>query len=287
MEIFKRSDHPNPRSLDGRLARGALVALYPGILVPAAQPITLNVLTEAARLVDPDVIIVGEGARLLGWAAQEAVDAGREFSMPSPLEVATVRQSRGESGHLKFVQRRVPESFIVDRGALRFTTPELTAVDLIPQRGAEVVDEVLRLAGSKSAASLALMWEAFSSTPGRRGNRHRHRILHSSRDRPWSQAERQLHGFLRSWGYSGWVANHHVYLGKQHWFIDVAFPKQRVALEFDSREFHSGADAFERDREKLNELEVADWRTLQITWKLMQNPARIRRWLRVILPPTE
>ncbi len=284
MEIIKRRNHPNPRSLDRMMERGTLVPLYPGIFMPVGQPITLNTLTGAALMVDADVIVLGEGARLLGWAAQEAVDAGRDIPLPVPLELATVRHPKGKSDYLNFVRRRVPDSFIVDRGEVRFTSPELTAVDLIPQRGADVVHEVLRLAGNESAASLALMWEALDATPGRRGNNHRRRILHSSRDRPWSEAERQLHGFLRSWGYTGWVANYHLYLGKQHWFIDVAFPGDRVALEFDSLDFHLRADAFEHDRVKLNELEVAEWRTLQITWKLMQEPRRIKRWLQSILP---
>lgn len=286
VELFRRSDHPNPRRLDGRLARGALVSVYPGILIPACQPITLNVLTEAARLVDPDAIVVGEGARLLGWAAREASAAGVDVAVPSPLVLATARRPRGSS-HLDFVRRKIPESFVVDRGEVRFTAPEFTAVDLIPERGADVVDEVLRLAGARSAVSLALMWQALEATPHRGGNIARRRVLHSSRGQPWSEAERMLHGHLRRWGITGWEANHHVHLGGHHWFLDVAFPKERVGLEFDSLDFHLGAEAFERDREKLNELEAAGWRMLQITWKLMQEPRRVKRWLQSILPTPE
>ncbi|MDO5498789.1 MAG: DUF559 domain-containing protein [Propionibacteriaceae bacterium] len=204
-----------------------------------------------------------------------------------PLNLATQRRLRGSSQHLSFARRQIPEEFIVDRGEVRFTSPEFTAVDLIPDRGADVVDEVLRLAGGRSAPSLAMMHAALAATPHRRGNDRRRRVLHSSRGRPWSEAERQLHVLLRRWRLAGWEANYHVFLGGRSWFVDVAFPQARAALEFDSREFHLIAKAFETDREKLNELEAAGWRVLQLTWAMLQNPDRIRRWLRAILPAPE
>lgn len=38
----------------------------------------------------------------------------------------------------------------------------------------------------------------------------------------------------------------------------------------DGRAFHSSDEAFERDRERRNDLEVAGWMVLNVTWKALR-----------------
>lgn len=242
------------------------------MLAPADLPLDVGALVRAALLVDPDAIVVGAGARSLGWAGTPVM----------PLELASSLNLRASTPYLRFTQRVIPPEFVVDRGQVRLTTPEFTAVDLIPRMGGDVVDEVLRMAGDRGPEALALMWDALRAQPNRRGNAERRRLLHASRGRPWSGAERQLHALLRSWGYHDWEANHCVVLSGRTWFIDVAFPASRVALEFDSWQHHGSRQAFENDRLKANELRAADWKVLQITWSTL-NKAHLRRWLRRML----
>jgi very-short-patch-repair endonuclease len=63
------------------------------------------------------------------------------------------------------------------------------------------------------------------------------------------------------------------------WFIarvDLAYPERKIAIELDGRAFHSDAEAFERDRERQNQLVLRGWTVLRFTWKqLLDEPGRI------------
>ena len=49
--------------------------------------------------------------------------------------------------------------------------------------------------------------------------------------------------------------------------IDLAYPDEMIAIEYDSWEFHRGRTAFDGDRARGNELEVRDWCVLRFTSK--------------------
>jgi very-short-patch-repair endonuclease len=49
--------------------------------------------------------------------------------------------------------------------------------------------------------------------------------------------------------------------------LDLAFVRQRVGLELDSRRYHLNASAFEHDRQRQNRLELAGWMVLRYTWQ--------------------
>lgn len=72
--------------------------------------------------------------------------------------------------------------------------------------------------------------------------------------------------------------------GRQR-FIDLAYPEQKLALEYDGVEPHTTPEAFVRDRIRQNELVELGWRVLRYTWSdLTQTPwsvtSQIRRMLR-------
>lgn len=49
--------------------------------------------------------------------------------------------------------------------------------------------------------------------------------------------------------------------------FDAAYPNLRVAIEWDSRRWHSLVDAFERDRQRDRTAAVHGWYVLRFTWK--------------------
>jgi very-short-patch-repair endonuclease len=55
--------------------------------------------------------------------------------------------------------------------------------------------------------------------------------------------------------------------------VDALWPQQRLAAELDSWEFHRHRAAFERDRARDAALQVADYRTIRITNRRMNNEA--------------
>jgi hypothetical protein len=47
--------------------------------------------------------------------------------------------------------------------------------------------------------------------------------------------------------------------------IDLAYPVERIAIEYDGWDFHSTRAAFDRDRARANELELLGWTVLRFT----------------------
>jgi hypothetical protein len=53
--------------------------------------------------------------------------------------------------------------------------------------------------------------------------------------------------------------------------VDLAYPSRKIAIELDSRRYHLGAGAFERDRARQNQLELRGWLVLRFTWQTYVN----------------
>ncbi|GJM37622.1 MAG: hypothetical protein DHS20C19_09890 [Acidimicrobiales bacterium] len=75
----------------------------------------------------------------------------------------------------------------------------------------------------------------------------------------------------------------------QHFRIDLAYPEQRVLLEYDGYREHIGAEQFERDRRRQNALVLAGWTVLRFTKSDVRSrpewvAAEIRRALGLRLP---
>ena len=49
------------------------------------------------------------------------------------------------------------------------------------------------------------------------------------------------------------------------YYVDIAFPKAKLVVEIDGREFHEGPEPFEQDRLRQNDLVNAGWRILRFT----------------------
>jgi very-short-patch-repair endonuclease len=58
--------------------------------------------------------------------------------------------------------------------------------------------------------------------------------------------------------------------------VDVAFPKQMVAIEVDGWAFHSDPEAFAIDRKRQNAIALLGWQVLRFTWlDLVEYPQRV------------
>lgn len=66
--------------------------------------------------------------------------------------------------------------------------------------------------------------------------------------------------------------------------VDALWPRQRLAVELDSWEFHRHRAAFERDRARDTALQIAGYRTIRITHRRIHDePAHVARQLRELL----
>ena len=202
-------------------------------------------------------------AVVLGAAAARA-----SFWPDAPLrtiDVAAATRLARRQGYA-FSRRHIPAELVVERAGLRYTAPALTAIDLATFECADAIDIALRT----RAATLGGMYEALRLTPNRAGNLQRLELLIDSRNEPWSAAERVAHRILRAAGLTGWKTNFPVFLEGRLYYIDIAFPHLKLAIEIDGRLHEEDEDLFESDRWRQNALVADGWRVLRFTWQMLQ-----------------
>lgn len=255
-------------SIRRMLRNGELSALLPGVFTATGQSADFTVRMQAVRLRDPNAVFTGMTAAHLLWATKAP-----------PVLTATGRV-RTDRAWVSLSRRTVDPAWVVQHRGFACTAPELTAIDLIPETGADYVDLLLRKAGGRGAETLGRMWEAHYAHGDRPGNLLREAVLAESRHLPWSEAERRAHTQLREAGIRGWVTNHRVVIDGRSYFLDVAFPGLLLVLEVDGFENHKSRDSFENDRRRQNDLVAAGWTVLRLTWAMLQNTA----WLTWLAP---
>ena len=66
--------------------------------------------------------------------------------------------------------------------------------------------------------------------------------------------------------------------------FDAAFPQAKLAIEWDSRQWHELAEAFERDRQRDREAMLHGWRVLRFTWSdVTQRPDEVADTVQTML----
>ena len=114
---------------------------------------------------------------------------------------------------------------------------------------------------------------AIARAPGRRGVRKLRRLLASVSDDPpllRSELERRFLDLVRRAGLpcpivNGLVAGHEV---------DFHWPTECLVVETDGRAAHARTGAFERDRRRDLELELAGWHVVRVTWRQLLKDRR-------------
>lgn len=258
-----------PGVVRAAVARKELTAILPGIYARADVAREPLVRMAALRAKWPNTVFTLRSAAGLLWD-------------PRLLSQTVTATGRCRSTVRAFVleDRAIDPEWIVTVHGMRCTNRALTAVDLIPVAGADFVDRVLRDARGQGQAALRGMWQALEDHPSRPGNTLRRSVLRESRDIPWSEAERRAHQMLREAGIMGWRTNYPVVLHGQLYFIDIAFPELRLALEIDGFGYHSDRSVFERDRVRHNDFEDSEWDCYHFTWHTLPTLlTRTRQWV--------
>lgn len=265
--IAPGADKPLGTKLRRMRTQGLAWSPLPGVFAPADQPDDWQTRLLAAHLWAPGLTVVGAAAAKLLWWSECPVERielwGAKRKSPAPW--------------LTVSQACVDPDWIDWHSDIPAAAPALSAVLLAKELGGRAIDEALR----RRAAGIAAMRAALAAIPNQEGNTALRRLLHLSRNEPWSELEREGHRLLDEAGITGWRANHRVVVRGEVFFVDLAFPGLRLAVEFDGYEFHAGRAAFEADRRRQNALVLAGWTVLRFTWTtLPELVSTVRRALR-------
>ena len=255
--LISRREHPSlANTLAWLVRQGKLVSVLPGVYAPPEIAGDVEVLMRAVRFRHPDAVVFAAAAARVSFWPEAPIRA---------IEVAAPTRVASHPGYA-FSRRHIPPELVVERAGLRFTAPALTAIDLATFDCADALDIALRT----RAATLGGMYEALRLTPNRIGNQQRLNLLIDSRNEPWSAAERLAHRVLRAAGITGWKANFPVFVQGCLYYIDIAFPHLRLAIEIDGRLHEEDEDLFESDRWRQNALVADGWRVLRFTWRMLR-----------------
>jgi hypothetical protein len=266
-----------------RLADGRWELLYRSTYritgVPPSQP---QEAMAACLRVGRDSFVVGRTA-----AAAWGLQGGRW----KPPEVATPRRIAA-SRHQIAVRSSTTHSRldVTHLGALPITTPTRSLIDLaggVDERTLELaLDQSLR-SGRVTLPTLASRVAELKAS--RLPGLHNLRSLINDRDPACALRPTELQTLLRRW-LVAWEFPNPVFqfgvtlpdYGRSR--LDFAYPDLLVGLEGDSYEWHSGRDAFERDRARISEYASLGWIIIQTTHREIEHhPDRPARRLRSAL----
>jgi very-short-patch-repair endonuclease len=197
---------------------------------------------------------------------------------PDLIEVTVPRNNHGRIHHGSQLRRRdLDPADVVIRERLRVTAFALTVIEAaVRQRsGAKLMDSALQ-----RHIDLRELWQAHVRNRGRYGAPAARRLLQAASDGARSEAERLLVKLLREAGITGWRTNYPVGGYK----VDVAFPKQKLAIEVDGLAHHSDSEDFHSDRVRQNNIVLLRWQVLRFTWlDLVEYPQRVIAVIRVAI----
>ena len=269
----------SPSQIRNRLATGEWIRLAPAVFAIAGAPVTW-MQSARAQALSLDGLVSHRAAAYL-----HGIDGFRA----GILDV-TVAQTRGRQ-RPQIRLRRSTQMHLADPQVVHSVpvtgvarTVLDVAADVGPRRLETLVDAVLR----QQMVSWADLYEVLvrHSVQGRNGcGRLRQLLDHRYGDAviPDSRWNRMVGQLLAD---SSLPEPQYEYVvctvaGEFVARVDLAYPRQRLAIELDSVRFHLNRESFEQDARRRNRLLNEGWRVLTFTWSDYSNdPAGLIRSVR-------
>jgi hypothetical protein len=248
-----------PSTIGGWVASGRLVRLHHGTFAVGGSPDTFERRCWAAVL----------GAGGPGAAAVSHLTAAYVWGLVEDEPAIHVVVRRGRTPALRgVVVHQTRDPFTVHRrNGIPVTSPLRAMVDLGAVARDRVVEDALDrgLAGRLFTVA-SVEWQLVEvARRGRRGVGPLRRVLDGralGRDRPDGLLEPRFARLCLQYGLPSPVFQHAI--GRHR--VDFAYPDLMIAIEVDGYSAHGSPDAFQRDRERQNELVLAGWTVLRFTW---------------------
>lgn len=249
-----------PSAVDRRCRKGVLRRLHDGVYAHAAvAPGPLQTLFAVCRW-------AGSGTAV---SHRSAAHLWKLDGYPEPaLEISGPRRLRSDRVHSHRTQP-IPIQDIRTVEGIPVTTPERTLIDLAGTEDVDQLEDALDSALRRRLTTVRRLQLRLRAEDGRRGVGKLRKLL-AERDgdgRPSeSRFETRLNRLLldhglpatrqfKIWNGGSFVAR-----------VDFCFPEAKLIIEADGYQWHSSRRAWQRDRERRNELTELGWQVIQLTW---------------------
>jgi hypothetical protein len=267
--------------LDQLLLNGEIRKVLRNVYVSADVPDCVELRVKAAALVLSPFVVVRD--RTAAWLWGVDTFEFRELEIPPPLEASALRERarpRG-AGVQGGIRDLVPHDVVTLCG-MAVTTPLRTALDLactLSRRDAlAALDGFMRLHGITHAQLRRELVRYFR----RRGVVQARELVQYADPRAESPGESWTRMSMIDRGLRPPELQHWVNVdGVPTYRLDMAYPKHRVAIEFDGREFHEGEERRAADRARRRWLEEHGWTVIVVT-KDDFTEERIDEWVHAI-----
>lgn len=252
----------SPRAVDYRVQIGRLERLEPRLFRIAGSPESWYQRVHGACLsVGPEAVSCRRTAAVL-WGLLELDDPPVEIAVPRPR-------------HPKWVSARVFRSTDIIRAhrtkvaGIPATSIPRTLVDLGAVCSHRVVEDAVERAVVREMTTVRELHRMLDNVArqGRRGVGALRSALDGMAEGTESILEAKLLRLILRSTLPSPVVQYKVRIGERLVArLDMAYPKVMLAIEADGRDPHSTAKAFQRDRQRQNELQQLGWIVLRFTW---------------------
>lgn len=249
----RRQDHRGlAGTIDRALREGRITSVLPGVYLPVDRATDRDHLIAAAMAWSPGSVITGRTAAVRQFWPELAQDR---------VELAIPERRSGDHRGFRISHRPIPPVLVGRQHGIRFTRPALTALDLCPELGSEVIDRVLR---SRHTTPEQLE-QALQLCPQRDGNNARRTEILNARGRPWSYAERVAHRGLWDAGISDWQGNPRMLIRGAVYYPDILFDRIKLVIEIDGLHHSRNDQTFQNDLWRMNAFLLDGYRMLRYT----------------------
>jgi very-short-patch-repair endonuclease len=255
-----------------RLENGRLFQLHPGVYaVGTADPGPLGHLLSAVFACGSRAVLSHRSAAVL-WRLLEA--------KPGPIDL-TVPGKRTElrNGIRRHSTRSLPPAETTTRLRIPCTTVERVLIDLAATRSPEL-ERAVEQGFVNKLIGRTRMQEALDRASGRTGTAQLKRLLAGLLPQLPSTRSELERRFLKLVAQSNLpmpIVNRH----REEHRVDFQWPAYRLIVETDGRGIHDNPYAFEEDRRRDLDLELADWHVIRLTWRqVAEQPERLLALLR-------
>lgn len=172
---------------------------------------------------------------------------------------------------------------VIEIDGLMVTSAVRTTIDLASKWKPRVIGKIMDHLVVRGAVTVDDFVDAVGELArhGKPGMRTMHKVLEVRTGEEFmGESELEMHGLrlLREWGFPDPKLQYPLpWRSPRRGRVDFAYPAIRLIIEFDGRRWHSTLDAFEENRLRDNHAQLAGWRVLRITYRmLMDEPEMVR-----------